>query len=173
MKSAFRRFTMPLIAALAVVGLAGTSANAVIDPAPIGPNQFFTGDVNGLSANATITTDCIGPIRPGESGHPVGNQYVAVLPGASSGSAVSVGFTGSAGNSVKAVLALPVSSGPALSIALGTLKDYVVRLAIPVGITIPCNGPADVIFNPAPTSQTAKSAIVHVTLVSIGVTPGS
>jgi hypothetical protein len=169
-KSAFRRFAIPLIAAVAAVGLAGTSATAaIIDPAPIGPNQFFHGDVNGLSANATITTDCVGPVRPNESGHPVGNQYVDVLPGVSSGSAVSVGFTGSAGNSVRAALLLPISSGPASGIVLGTLRDYVVRLTIPVDITVPCNGSADVVFTPLPTSDTAKSATVHVTLVSIGV----
>lgn len=172
-KSAFRRFTIPLIAAAAAIGLAGTTATAattaVIDPAPIGANQFFHGDVNGLSANATITTDCPGPVRPNEMGHPVGNQYVAVLPGTSSGSAVDVGFTGSAGNSVRAALLLPISSGPASGITLGTLRDYVVRLTIPIDITVPCNGSADVVFTPLPTSDTAKSATVHVTLVSIGV----
>lgn len=167
MKPAFRRVLVPVLAAVAAVGLGATAGNAVIDPAPIGPNQFFTGDVNGLSANGAITTDCIGPIIPGETGHPIANQYVAVLPGPANGSNVSVGFTGSAGNSVEAVLVFP--TGSISGIVLGTLHDYVVRLPIPTDITVPCNGPADVLFIPQPNSQSAKSADVNVTLRSIGV----
>lgn len=169
MKPAFRRVVVPVLGAIAVVGLAASTGNAVIDPAPIGPNQFFTGDVNGASANGTITTDCVGPVVPGQTGHPVGNQYVAVNPGGASGSAVSVGFTGSLGNSVDVRLVLPISPGPAQGIDLGVLHDYVVRLPIPTDITVPCNGPADVVFIPQPNSPTAKNADVRVTLRSIGV----
>jgi hypothetical protein len=166
--SIVRRVAVPLVALFAAVTLAGT-ANAVIDPAPIGPNNFFTGDVNGLSQNATIKTDCIGPIRPGQQGHPVGNQFVAVIPGVSSGADVSVGFTGSVGNEVTAFLAAPSSTSPVTTGLIGTMHEWVVHLAIPTSLVVPCDGSADVVFVPGPPSSTAKSAIVHVTLVQIGV----
>jgi hypothetical protein len=167
MKPAFRRVLVPVLGALSVVGLAATAGNAVTDPAPIGPDQFFTGDVNGLQANGVITTDCVGPIVPGATGRPIGNQFVAVLPGPATGANVSVGFTGSLGNSVEAVLVFP--NGSVSGIVLGTVHDYVVRLPIPTDITVPCNGPADVRFIPQPNSPSAKSADVNVTLRSIGV----
>jgi hypothetical protein len=166
--SIVRRVAVPLAALFAVGMLAGT-ANAVIDPAPIGPNNFFTGDVNGASQNGTITTDCIGPIVPGEKGHPVGNQFVAVIPGVSSGSDVSVGFTGSLGNEVTAFLEVPTSTGPVSTGLIGTMHEWVVHLAIPTSLVVPCDGTADVVFVPGPPSPTAKSAIVHVRLVQIGV----
>ncbi len=166
--SIVRRVAVPLAALVAAVTLAGT-ANAVIDPAPIGPNSFFTGDVNGASQNGTIKTDCVGPIRPGEQGHPVGNQFVAVIPGASSTANVSVGFTGSAGNEVTVFLETPTSTGPVSTGLIGTLHDYVVHLTIPTSLVVPCDGSADVVFVPGPPSPTAKSAVVRVTLVSIGV----
>ena len=166
--SIVRRVAAPLAALVAVMTLAGT-ANAVIDPAPIGPNSFFTGDVNGASQNGTIKTDCFGPIRPGEQGHPVGNQFVAVIPGPSSTANVSVGFTGSAGNEVTVFLETPTSTGPVSTGLIGTLHDYVVHLAIPTGLLVPCDGSADVVFVPGPPSPTAKSAVVRVSLVSIGV----
>jgi hypothetical protein len=163
-----RRAAVPVVAIAAVLGLAGT-AGAVIDPAPIGPNQFFTGIVNGASGNATILTNCVGPIRVGETGNPLPNQYVEVSAGASSGSIVDVGFTGSAGNSVIVVLNTGTITGPVQTVLIGTLRDYVVHLAIPTGITVPCSGPGDVAFVPSPGSSTAKAAIVNVNLVSIGV----
>ncbi|HYS39693.1 MAG TPA: hypothetical protein VEO01_29095 [Pseudonocardiaceae bacterium] len=166
--SIVRRVAVPLAALFAAVALAGT-ANAVIDPAPIGPNSFFTGDVNGASQNGTIKTGCAGPVQPGQKGHPVGGQFVAVIPGASSGANVSVGFTGSVGNEVTVYLETPTSTGPIGIALIGTLHDYVVHLTIPTGIFVPCNGPADVVFVPGPPSATAKSAVVHVSLISIGV----
>ncbi|HEX4704546.1 MAG TPA: hypothetical protein VH352_20635 [Pseudonocardiaceae bacterium] len=161
-----RRAAVPVAAIFAVVGLAGT-AGAVIDPAPIGPNQFFTGIVNGASVNATITTNCIGPIRPGETGNPLPNQYVEVSPGPSSGN-VGIGFTGSNGNSVIVVLNTGGPTGPIQTVLIGTLHDYIVHLPIPTGITVPCAGPGDVAFVPSPGSSNAKSAIVNVNLVFLG-----
>ena len=164
MKSIVLRGALPAAIAMALLGLTGTAANAVVDPAPIGANQFFVGDVNGLSANAVIKTDCVGPIA---TGHPLPNQYVAVLPTTPSSSAAGVGFTGSVGNSVNVVLSLPAGAAP--GIALGTLTSYAVHLPIPTKITVPCNGPAAVGFIPAPTSKTAKTGVVDVRLLSLGV----
>jgi hypothetical protein len=162
-----RRAAVPVAALVMAIGLAGTASAAVIDPAPIGPNQLFTGIVNGASTNAVIRTDCVGPIAVGQTGHPVPNQYVEVSAGPSASSIVSVGDTGSAGNSVIVVLNGGSSVTPTQTVLFGTLHDYVVHLPIPTGITVPCSGPGNVVFLPSPTSPTARSATVNVTLVSI------
>jgi hypothetical protein len=81
-----------------------------VDPAPIGPNQFFTGLVNGTNVDAVVTTDRIGPIVPGELGHPVSGQFVSVDPAGVSGSAADLGFAGSLGNSVRVFGSSPARS---------------------------------------------------------------
>lgn len=170
--TAWRVAAVPVAAAVVAMALAGSPSAAAIDPAPIGANAYFTGIVNGAGADAVIKTDCFGPVTPGEKGHPVGGQYVAVNPGLPSSAGVDVGFTGSLGNSVTVFLGLPTSSGSAASSLVGTVHDYVVHLAIPTTLSVPCGGPIDVGFVPGPTSPTAKTAVVHATLVSIGLTPG-
>lgn len=157
-----------LTGAVAVALLAGT-ANAAVDPAPIGPNQFFTGLVNGTNVDAVVTTDCVGPVVPGEMGHPVSGQFVSVDPAAASGSAADLGFTGSLGDSVQVFLGGPTASGPSSTGLVGTLNDYAVRLAIPTTIEVPCDGAGAAAFVPEPTSPTAKTAILDVTFRSIGV----
>lgn len=48
----------------------------------VGPDQFFTGVVNGVPGNTivpiTIRMACFGPIRPGQTGHPMAGQTLAV-----------------------------------------------------------------------------------------------
>lgn len=159
-----------LAAAVASVVLTGT-AQAVVDPAPIGPNQFFSGLVNGTNVHAVVTTDCVGPVTPGELGHPVSGQTVSVDPEKTS-STTDVGFTGSAGDSVEVFLGGPTSSGSSLSGVVGTLTAYAVQLKIPTTLQVPCDGSGQAVFVPKPTSSTAKSATLAVTFESIGVTPG-
>ena len=56
------RKTVIGIAAIAVsVGLLGAGAAAAVAKAPIAPNQFFNGLVNGHSKEATILMVCPGP----------------------------------------------------------------------------------------------------------------
>ena len=157
--------------AVAAAVLAGTAQAAVVDPAPIGPNQVFTGLVNNTNDNPVVTTDCVGPVVPGQMGHPVSGQFVSVDP-APTTSTVDVGFTGSVGDSVTVFLGGPTSSGSSAAGRVGTLKDYAVRLAIPTTIEVPCDGPGEAAFVPEPTSPTAKTAILDVTFRNIGVTPG-
>jgi hypothetical protein len=46
------------------------------------PKQYFTGVINGKDGNTTtpitIRMACAGPIRPGQTGHPVAGQTLAV-----------------------------------------------------------------------------------------------
>ena len=154
------RFAVPA-ALLALVGLTVPSAAAVIDPLPIEPNQHFVGLVNGDAANATIRTDCV---LPSATGHPVPGQYVeAQLNSPVSGA--DTGFTGTAAHSLDVSLAFPTSSS-STTVTIGTLSGYNIELAIPATITVPCSGSGVVAFAPTPTSLSAKSATVKVTLVA-------
>jgi hypothetical protein len=155
-----RRATIPVLAAIAVFGLAVPAGAAVIDPLPISPNQFFSGSVNDNQTNATIVADCAGPAR---TGHPAGGQYVEAQPAPSS--AAGIGFTGSLGRSLKVSLALTAATTP---IPIGTLSGYFIKLPIPTSITIPCGGTGQMVFAPSPTSPTARSATVSVTIISLG-----
>jgi hypothetical protein len=150
------------IAALIMLGGAVglPSAGAAVDPAPIGPNQFFTGQVNGVSANAVIKVVCPGPVTSGETGHPISGQTVDVMPGASSASP-GTGFTGSAADHVV------VDFGATSTAAAVTLSSYAVQAAIPVTLDLPCSGAGKVNFVPAPSSSTAQSATVSVTYANI------
>lgn len=175
MHSSTRRFMVSAALSGAVVSAAAVLAGpafAAPVPEPIGANQLFTGLVNGTDTNAVVTTDCIGPVMPGQMGHPVSGQFVSVDP-ATTTATVDVGFTGSVGDSVTVFLGGQISSGSSSAGLVGTLKDYTVRLAIPTTIQVPCDGPGDAAFVPEPTSPTARTAILDVTFRSIGVAPGA
>jgi hypothetical protein len=45
-------------ATITAVAAAPASADALIDPAPIGANQYFFGDLNGRAGHATIKMGC-------------------------------------------------------------------------------------------------------------------
>ena len=48
----------------------------------MGPKQYFTGVINGKAGNTTtpitIKMACFGPVHPGETGHPMAGQTLAV-----------------------------------------------------------------------------------------------
>lgn len=165
MRSTHRRSRMyGTIAALTLLGGAvglPSAAAATVDPAPIGPNQYFVGEVNGASANAVIQVGCFGPVVAGETGHPVSGQSVDVV-SASSSSTLGVGFTGSAADHVV------VGFGGTSTITPVTLTAYGVKAAIPAGLDLPCSGTGKVDFVPAPTSSTVHTATVTVTYENIG-----
>ncbi len=162
MHSKHRRLrTYGTIAALTLLGGAVglTSAAATVDPAPIGPNQFFTGQVNGASVNAVIKVVCPGPVTAGETGHPVSGQTVDVMPASSS--SADVGYTGSAADHV-----IVDFGGTSITTPV-TLSSYAVQAAIPSTLNLPCSGAGKVSFVPAPTSSTARTATVLVSYANI------
>lgn len=154
------------VAALALAagsfGVSGAVA-AEAAAAPIAPHQWFVGQVNGVTTNATIKVGCFGPATPGQTGHPLSGQYVSVAP-AVSGSSSEVGYTGEAADRVVVDFGAGTSTG-----SLTVLKEYGVKAAIPTTIDLPCYGTGRVAFIPAPTSTTARAATVAVTYVSMGV----
>jgi hypothetical protein len=166
MRSRLRRSPMYAViaAALALGGAVGLPSAAAVaaDPAPIGPHQYFVGEVNGASANAVIRVICPGPATPGQTGHPVTGQSVDVTPAASSSSA-SVGYTGEAADRVV------VGFGGATTGSPVVLNAYEVRAEIPGTLNLPCSGTGRVTFTPAPASSTSRPATVTVTYQNIAV----
>jgi hypothetical protein len=146
------------LAAAAVLVTAG-AAMATTDPAPIGPNQYFSGDVNGAAADATIRTTCVGPIVAGQTGHPVAGQWVEVLASAATSN---IGFTGTTANSITAVLEYTPTGTATI---IGTIHDYAIALPVPTTLTVPCGGAGVAAFVPTPSSPTAKTATVNVRFV--------
>ena len=165
--SVSRRFAAGLMPGLiaAAMGLVFTAAASaapipVQDPVPIGPNEYFSGFINGHPpGKAVIKVICPGPAN---TGHPAGNQKIEVKT-APAGSTADVGFTGSAGKRITATLA----PTPATTI-LASFTSFFVPKKIPTSITVPCSGAGSVVFTPSPGSPTAKSAALTVTFLNIG-----
>jgi hypothetical protein len=162
------RFAAALASGLVIAALgvtfAATAAAAPIpvqDPVPIGPNEYFRGFINGHPpGKAVIKVVCPGPVN---TGHPAGNQTIEVKT-AKPISTADLGFTGSAGKRITAAL-VPSSTATILA----TFTSFFVPKKIPTSITVPCSGTGKVMFRPSPTSSTAKSAVLTVTFLNIGV----
>jgi len=148
-----------LTAALGVTTATAASAG-VHDPVPIGPDQYFSGYLNGHPpGSAVLKVVCPGPSN---TGHPVGNQTIEVKT-AKPVSAADVGYTGSAGKRIGAAL------GPSASTSLlAVFTSYFVPMKVPTKITVPCSGTGKLVFVPAPHSKAARSAVLTVTFLNIG-----
>ncbi len=139
----------------------GIAAAAVPDPVPVGPNEAFSGLVNGQGSVAGIRTDCFGPVSAGQTGHPLSGQTVeAVLDNPSSALA---GYTGATGRSLVITLGNPVSSTAGM---IGTTGNFFVPMAIPTKLTVPCAGTGTVVFTPETASSTSRPASVTVDFIS-------
>jgi hypothetical protein len=151
------------MAAIAAVP-AVASASPAQDPVPIRPGQYFTGYINSHPpGQAIIWTSCLGPIHPGQTGHPLANQAIEVTPApVSTGSAADLGYTGTAATSIVATF------GPSATTAgvLATFTSYFVVQDIPTTITVPCSGTGVVFFNPVKSSSTSFPAQLSVTFES-------
>jgi hypothetical protein len=112
-------------ATITAVTAASAAADAIIDPAPIGPHQYFFGEVNGQAGHATIKV-LLAPVPPTSD----------------------LGFTGSAAHAIDVRFPTPtVAKVPVV------LRDYSVTSPIPVSLILPCAGRGKVAFVPDPTSQ--------------------
>lgn len=148
--------------ASALVAVVATAASA--SATAIGPNQYFVGDVNGrVTSPAPIEMACFGPIYPGQTGHPLAGQYVEVLPPDTTAS--SIGFTGSAADAID--VSIIYSQGTITRVVpVGQLTSYGTKLAISTALVLPCSGSATAVFDPTPTSPTAKAADLTVDFLS-------
>lgn len=158
-----RKLAAWLIAATATAVAATTTtpawADPIIDPAPIGPNQYFYGEVNDQAGHATIQMGCFGPIHPGQTGHPLAGQTVKVLP-VPPPTTSDLGFTGSAAHAIDVRFPTPTAANTPV-----ILRDYAVSAAIPVSLTLPCYGTGKVALVPNPTSPTTQTATVMVSFI--------
>jgi hypothetical protein len=150
-----------------VLGLAGVAQAAPAQAAKkVGPDQSFRALVNGhpgTAAPVPIRVACLGPVTPGETGHPMPGQSVEVLLGASS--AAQAGFTGPNGTSIGVFFGAPPPSA-APGAGLLTLRRYGVAKPIPLSLVLPCSGTGHVFFVPLPMSPpTSRSVAVSVTYV--------
>ena len=154
------------VAALNVLYVAG--AGAAVHP-NIRPNQLFVGLVNGstgAAGPAQIRVACPGPIRSGETTHPLAHQPLEVLPPASTGA--NAGNTGAQGTRVSAVLGVPPASGTGAGFL--TFRRYGVKKAIPTTLNVPCSGSGFITFVPFPRDPgTSRSFVVPVEYVNIAV----
>ena len=162
-----RRHAVPAaaLALLATAALApSAAADPIQDPVPVGPNAYFTAQVNGASSQAVVKVVCPGPVVAGGTGHPASGQTVEVfrvVPPTDS----SVGYTGSAANQIDAFFS-PTSATANPPVVL---KSFFAPVAIPTTLLLPCGGTGVVSFVPLPTSPTARSVAVTVTYVNIAV----
>jgi len=135
---------LALTAASALLAsLPGTPASA--SSHRIGPNQIYTATINGSngqSAPVTIGVFCPGPIRSGQTGHPLPDQMIAVSMASSVGGGV--GKTGPHANSIAAFFGAP-PPGAAADTNHVIFKRYE-TLPLPHSLVLPCGGSGDVIF---------------------------
>ena len=155
------RFTLLSAASALIVALSATPALAdggVVDPAPIGPGNYFIGEVGNTAGPAIIHMACYGPVILGQTGHPVAGQTVKALPVAPPVTSIP-GYTGTAANSIAVSFGVTSATTPII------LHDWAVPATIPATLTLPCSGTGTVTFTPIPTSPTARAATVSVTFV--------
>jgi hypothetical protein len=142
----------------AVLGAAVPVALAGAQPAPVavGPNQSFVGLVNGHPGKATIEVVCPGPLRVNQHGYALPGQTLGV----ESPSPVALGYTGTRADSIVAQFLTPSTTAAGTTV---TFTDYG-NQPLPTTVLLPCDGSSTVVFVPRPTSATARSSRVTVTL---------
>ncbi len=135
----------------------------------VGPKQYFTGVINGKNGNTaipiTIWMACFGAIRPGQTGHPMGGQTLAVHqlfpPAATVGS---LGYTGN-----DSEIGVFFNAPPPAAAGAGTGTPMFLRYdtpqPLPTSVTLPCGGTGTVWFTPIPVVPPSRSAAVPVRYV--------
>jgi hypothetical protein len=152
--------------ACAALGLPSAQAGTV------GPKQYFTGVINGKDGNTTtpiaIMMACAGPIRTGQTGHPVAGQTLGVHqlfpPAATAGS---LGRTGD-DSQIGVFFGAPPPDTAGAGAAAGTVvfTRYDKPKPLPTSLTLPCAGTGTVWFTPIPVVPPSRSATVPVRFVS-------
>ena len=158
----------------AVLGLVMLAATILALPAGaasnVGPKQYFTGVINGHNGNTTvpivIRMACFGAIKPGETGHPMAGQTLAVHqlfpPTAIAGS---LGFTGNDAEIGVFFNAVPPVATSGAVTTTPIFKRYGVSKPLATSLTLPCAGTGTVYFVPIPVIPPSRAATVPVAFV--------
>lgn len=155
-----------------LLGLILVATTAVVSPAgaagKVGPKQYFTGVINGTDGNTatpiTIQMGCFGPLRPGQTGHPMKGQTLAVHqlypPSSTTGS---LGYTGH-DSEIGVFFKAPPKAAVAASAAAKTVifMHYDTPQRLSTSLTLPCGGTGTIWFTPIPVLTPSRSAKVSV-----------
>jgi hypothetical protein len=155
--------SMPMVALTAATQTAGAADK-------VGPNQYFSGVINGTDGNTAtpiaIQMACFGPLRPGETGHPLGGQTLAVHQLFPPTTTSTPGKTGNDSTIDVFFGALPPATLQAASArtAVKTIRfaHYDKSKSLPTSLTLPCSGTSTVWFVPLPVVPPSQAAAVPV-----------
>lgn len=157
-----------IASALALIAGGAIALPAAAQTGPVGPHQYFYGQVFGSTSSTTqdvIEVECAGPAA---TGHPFPGQFVEVrqvFPPLTT----TLGYTGNFGVKISAELIW--SQGTITVVTpVATFTSYDVAMPIPTSITVPCGGPGVMSFAPSPDPDNSGiSSNVDVTFQSPGV----
>jgi hypothetical protein len=168
MKSLHRGIAVSTLVTVVLLALMVPAAGAAARHAQgkVGPDQFFTGVVNGTDGNTstpiTIEMACFGPVMPGQTGHPLGGQTLAVhqlFPPSSTGS---LGKTGN-DSEIGAFFAAPPAAARARKAQTSpTFTHYDKPKPLSTKLTLPCSGTGTMYFSPLPVVPPSQAATVPV-----------
>jgi hypothetical protein len=162
-----------LAGAIPVVAGASTAGNKG-GAGKVGKNQYFTASVNGqsgINSPAVITVACLGPLTPGETGHPLAGQTLEVTRSPAV-SVTDLGFTAAHGKQISVFFGAPPPVSGAGTSGVVTFTKYGVSQAIPTSLTVPCSGSGTISFVPLPiTPPTSRDATVPVVYGNVAASP--
>ncbi len=165
-----RKTAVVLAASVSLLMVTALPAAAVAHK--VGADQYFTGVINGTDGNTAnpipLQMACFGPLTPGETGHPLGGQTLAVhqlFPPAGSSS---LGETGNDTSIDVFFGAVPPGSAEAVTSRSTTVSftRYDKTKRLPTSLTLPCSGTETVWFVPIPVSPPSQAQAVTVQLDS-------
>jgi hypothetical protein len=153
-----------------VLGVVSAMALPAGAAGKVGPKQYFTGVINGKDGNTsipiTIRMACAGAVRPGQTGHPMGGQTLAVhqlFPPSPTGS---LGYTGNDSEIGVFFNAPPPARSRARAATTSTtFTRYDRTQPLPTSLTLPCEGTRTVWFVPIAVVPPSRAATVPVRFV--------
>jgi hypothetical protein len=166
----FRRTASRIAIASAVMLVVGAAlaVPARADDGPIGPKQYFYGEVFGLSSSTALNGIEVACAGPATTGHPVAGQYVAahqIYPPATT----TAGYTGNDGTEINVNLVYSRGTITVVTPVFATLRYYDQKVEIPTSLTVPCSGTGVLDFMPSPDPDNSGTASdVSVTFESPG-----
>jgi hypothetical protein len=125
---------------IAAIGLTVAATSTAQGATPIRAHQHFRGVVNGKTADAFIRIACPGPAE--QTGAILSGQTLAVTHVRAGG-----GFTGPFSQVYAWIV--PAAGSTARPVQV-EFKNYNITMPMPAGITVPCDGSAQVEFSSCP-----------------------